>query len=374
VVGQALFDRGGGQVGAALTWTFPFHRCGRALRLNWPGHGEVVVMKAIVQGTYGSAEVLEFRDIAAPEIGDSDVLVRVVAADVDRGALHFMTGQPYLMRILGFGFRSPKVAIPGTNVAGRVEALGKNVSRFHVGDEVYGACRGAFAEYARASQDKLAPKPSSLTFEQAAVVPYGGFAAWQAVHDHGHVAAAQRVLVVGSSGAIGSFAVQLAKVSGAQVTGVCSTRNVEVVRSLGADHVIDYTGEDFADGRVRYDLIIDVFGRSAVSRLRRALTARGRLVIVGGEGDRWIGGIQRQLLATLLSPFVRQKLGAFVVRETARYLLELNPLLEDGRVRPILDRTYPLTQTADAVRHLDSARKAGRMAITVSNSQLGRSA
>jgi NADPH:quinone reductase-like Zn-dependent oxidoreductase len=330
-------------------------------------------MKAIVQGTYGSAEVLEFRDVAPPEIGEGDVLVHVVAAGVDRGAWHFMTGQPYLMRLLGFGFLSPKVAVPGTNIAGRVEAVGNDVSRFHVGDEVYGACRGAFAEYARASQDKLAPKPSSLTFEQAAVVPYGGFAAWQAVHDHGHVEAGQRVLVVGASGAVGSFAVQLAKVSGAQVTGVCSTGNVEVVRLLGADHVIDYTGEDFADGRVRYDVIIDVFGRSAVSRLRRALTPRGRLVIVGGEGDRWIGGIQRQLWATLLSPFVRQKLGAFIVKETARYLLELNPLLEAGQVRPILDRTYPLTETAQAVRYLESARNTGRIGITVSNSQVGRS-
>jgi NADPH:quinone reductase-like Zn-dependent oxidoreductase len=250
-------------------------------------------------------------------------------------------------------------------VAGRVDAVGKSVTRFHVGDEVYGTCRGAFAEYARALQDKLASKPNSLTFEQAAVVPYGGFAAWQAVHDRGRVEAGQQVLVVGGSGAVGSFAVQLAKVSGAEVTAVCSTRNVEMVRSLGADHVVDYTREDFADGRMRYDLIIDVFGRNSVSRLRRALTSRGRLVIVGGEGDRWIGGIQRQLWATLLSPFVRQNLGTFVVKEHARYLLQLNPLLDAGQVTPILDRTYPLTETADAVRYLESARNTGRIAITI---------
>jgi NADPH:quinone reductase-like Zn-dependent oxidoreductase len=324
-----------------------------------------MVMRAIVQDTYGSADVLEVRDIAPPSIGEEDVLVRVVAAGVDRGAWHFMTGQPYLMRILGFGFRSPKIPVPGTNVAGRVEAVGKNVTRFHVGDEVYGTCRGAFAEYARASQDKLASKPNSLTFEQAAVVPYAGFAAWQAVHDRGRVEAGQQVLVVGASGAVGSFAVQLAKASGAEVTAVCSTRNVEMVRSLGADHVVDYTREDFADGRMRYDLIIDVFGRNSVSRLRRALTSRGRLVIVGGEGDRWIGGIQRQLWATLLSPFVRQTLGTFVVKEHARNLLQLNPLLNAGQVTPILDRTYPLTETADAVRYLEGARNTGRIAITI---------
>ena len=322
-------------------------------------------MKAIVQDTYGSADVLEVRDIAPPSIGEEDVLVRVAAAGVDRGAWHFMTGQPYLMRILGFGFRAPKIPVPGTNVAGRVEAVGKNVTRFHVGDQVYGTCRGAFAEYARASQDKLASKPNSLTFEQAAVVPYAGFAAWQAVHDRGRVEAGQQVLVVGGSGAVGSFAVQLAKASGAEVTAVCSARNVEMVRSLGADHVLDYTREDFADGRVRYDRIIDVFGRNSVSRLRRALTSRGRLVIVGGEGDRWIGGIQRQLWATLLSPFVRQTLGTFIVKEHARYLLQLNPLLDAGQVTPILDRTYPLTETADAVRHLESARNTGRIAITI---------
>jgi NADPH:quinone reductase-like Zn-dependent oxidoreductase len=324
-----------------------------------------MVMKAIVQDTYGSADVLEVRDIAPPSIGEEDVLVRVAAAGVDRGAWHFMTGQPYLMRVLGFGFRAPKIPVPGTNVAGRVEAVGKNVTRFHVGDQVYGTCRGAFAEYARASQDKLASKPNSLTFEQAAVVPYGGFAAWQAVHDRGRVEAGQQVLVVGGSGAVGSFAVQLAKASGAEVTAVCSARNVEMVRSLGADHVVDYTREDFADGRVRYDRIVDVFGRNSVARLRRALTSRGRLVIVGGEGDRWIGGIQRQLWATLLSPFVRQTLGTFIVKEHARYLLQLNPLLDAGQVTPILDRTYPLTETADAVRYLESARNTGRIAITI---------
>jgi NADPH:quinone reductase-like Zn-dependent oxidoreductase len=321
-------------------------------------------MKAIVQDAYGSAEALHVRDIAAPDTGDDDVLVRVVAAGLDRGAWHFMTGQPYLMRILGFGLRAPKVSVPGTNIAGLVDAVGNNVGDLRVGDEVYGTCRGAFAEFARAPQAKLAPKPSTISFEQAAVVPYGGFVAWQAVHDHGHVQPGQRVLVVGASGAVGSIAVQLANLSGAEVTGVCSARNADVVRSLGAHHVVDYTREDFADGRAGYDVIVDVFGRNSVNKLRRALARRGRLVIVGGEGDRWIGGIQRQLWATLLSPFVPQSLGAFIVKEDARYLLKLNPLLAAGTVSPILDRTYPLSDTASAVRYLESGHPSGRIVIT----------
>ena len=321
-------------------------------------------MKAIVQASYGSAEVLDFRDIAVPDVADDDALVRVVAAGLDRGAWHFMTGQPYLMRILGFGFRAPKVKVPGTNIAGRVESVGKNVSHLRAGDEVYGTCRGAFAEYARAPQTKLAPKPSTITFEQAAVMPYGGFAAWQAVHDHGHVQPSEKVLVIGASGAVGSIAVQLARVSGAEVTGVCSTRTADAVRSLGAHHIVDYTREDFADDRTHYDLIVDVFGRSPVHKLRRALARHGRLVIVGGEGDRWIGGIHRQLWATLLSPFVPQTLRVFVVKEDARYLLKLNPLLAAGTVTPILDRTYPLSDTASAVRHLETEHASGRIVIT----------
>lgn len=322
-------------------------------------------MKAIVQDKYGSAEVLEFRDVPAPSIGDNDVLVQVVAAGVDRGAWHFMTGQPYLMRLLGFGLRAPTMPIPGTNVAGRVEAVGAAVERFRVGDPVYGSCRGAWAELACAREDKLAPKPAALTFEQASVVPYAGFAAWQAVHDHGQVQPSDHVLVVGASGAVGGCAAQLAKAAGAEVTGVCSRRTIDLATALGLDRVIDYTTTDFADGSVHYDLIIDVFGRTPVSRLRRALTPHGRLVIVGGEGDRWIGGIQRQMWASLASLFVRQKLGAFVVKEHARILLELNPLIEDGKVTPLLDRTFPLLQAADAVRHLESGHARGRVALTV---------
>lgn len=322
-------------------------------------------MKAIVQDTYGSADILDFREVAKPSIGDHDVLVRVAAAGVDRGAWHFMTGQPYLMRILGFGLRAPNVPVPGTNLAGRVEAVGSAVTSFRVGDEVYGACRGAWAELACASDEKLALKPGNLTFEQAAVVPYAGFAAWQAVHDYGHVAPGQRVLVVGATGAVGGCAAQLAKAAGAEVTGVCSSRTADLAPAFGLDHVIDYTDDEFADGKRPFDLIIDVFGRTPLHRLRRALTSDGRLVIAGGEGDRWIGGIQRQLGASLLSPFVRQKLRTFVVKEHARILLELNPLIEEHKVTPLLDRTFPLAEAADAVRYMEAGQTRGRIALTV---------
>ena len=322
-------------------------------------------MKAVVQDTYGSADVLDFRDVAEPAAGDHDVLVRVVAAGVDRGAWHFMTGQPYLMRVLGFGLRAPRVRVPGTNFAGRIEAVGSAVTRFRVGDEVYGAGRGAWAEIACTREDKLAVKPTNLTFEQAAVVPYAGFTAWQAVHDHGRVAPGERVLIVGATGAVGGCAAQLAKAAGAEVTGVCSSRTADLAPVLGLDHVIDYATGDFADGKQRFDLVIDVFGRTSVRRLRRALTPTGRLVIVGGEGDRWIGGIQRQLWAAVMSPLVRQKLGAFVVKEHARILLELNPLIEDRKVTPLLDRTFPLAAAADAVRYMEHGQARGRIALKV---------
>jgi NADPH:quinone reductase-like Zn-dependent oxidoreductase len=323
-------------------------------------------MRAIVQDTYGSADVLRLSDVPRPVIRDDEVLVKVVAAGVDRGAWHFMTGEPRLMRILGFGFRAPKISVPGTNIAGVVEAVGRNVAGFDVGDEVYGTSRGAWAEYARASADKIAAKPAVLTFEEAAVVPYAAFAAWQAVHDHGRVELGQQVLVVGVTGAVGSFAAQFAKAAGAEVTGVCSARSVSLARSLGVDHVVDYTREDFANGSRRFDLIIDVFGRSPLSRIRNVLTRHGRLVIVGGEGgDRWTGGLQRQLAATLISPLVSQKLGAFVVKENTQYLELVNQLIDAERARPIMDRTYPLAEAAEAVRLLESGQSQGRIAITI---------
>lgn len=324
----------------------------------------MVSMKALTQDKYGSADVLRFRDIEGPTPGKGQILVRVVAAGVDRGAWHFMAGEPYLMRLLGFGFRAPSVAVPGTNFAGVVESVGPGVGGFLAGDEVYGATRGTFAEYAVAPVDKVAPKPPRLPFEQAAVLPYPTFVAMQALRDHGHVQPGQRVLVVGASGAVGTIAVQLAVALGATVTGVCSGSGADLVRSLGASDVIDYTTEDFADGSRRFDLILDIGGRTSVARLRRALTRTGTLVILGGEGDRWIGGIQRQLWAQILSFFVPQKLVAFVVKEHADELLRLNDLVAAGKVTPVLGPTYPLPDGAAAVAALDQEGTTGRIVIT----------
>jgi len=325
---------------------------------------EVPAVKAIVQDTYGSADVLTLREMERPDIGDDEVRVRVVAAGMDRGALHLMTGVPYVMRIFGVGLRAPKARVPGTNVAGYVDGVGKDVTRFQPGDEVYGTCQGAFAEYACARQKQLAPKPANITFEQVAGVPHAGFAALQALRDHGKVQPGQSVLIVGASGAVGSMAVQLAKVFGAQVTGVCSTSKVDMVSKLGADHVIDYTRDDFAEGN-RYDLVLDIAGSSSVARLRSALTPKGTLVIVGGEGGgRWIG-MGRQFRAVLVSPFVGQKLGTFVAKKNADDLLVLNEHIESGQIAPIVGRTYPLSETPDAIRDLEAGRTPGRIVITV---------
>src|ERR687891_1620971 len=240
-------------------------------------------MKAIVRDTYGSPDVLELREIDIPEYADGEVLVHVHAAGVGRDIWHIMTGLPYPIRIAGYGFRAPKNPVIGSDMAGVVEAVGKNVTRFQPGDEVFGIGKSSYAEYVGAREDKLAPKPTNLTFEQAAVVAIMGSTALQALRDHGKVRPGQEVLIVGASGGVGTYAVQIAKSFGAHVTGVCSTQKVEMVRSIGADHVIDYRREDFADGEQRYDVILDIGGNSSLSRLRRALTPRGKLVITGGE-------------------------------------------------------------------------------------------
>lgn len=321
-------------------------------------------MQAIVQEHYGGASSLAVRDVAEPGFGEEDVLVEVVAAGVDRGALHLMTGRPYLMR-LGTGLRRPKVTVPGVSFAGRVKAVGSQVTRFAVGDEVYGAARGAYARYVAAPQKKVGPKPPELSFEEAAVLPYAAFAALQAVRDHGRVQPGERVLVVGATGAVGSIAVQVAKAAGAEVTGVCGPRDQQVATSLGADQIVDYTREDFTAGTRRYDVIVDVFGRTPIRRLRRALTPRGRLVIVGGEGDRWIGGTQRQLGAMLLSPFVGQSLRTFVAKENAETLQATNDLVAERKVRPVLNHRYPLVEAADAVAALEGGSTSGRIVIAV---------
>lgn len=325
---------------------------------------EVPAVKAIVQDTYGSADVLTLREVERPNVRDDEVRIRVVAAGVDRGALHLMTGVPYLMRILGVGLRVPKARVPGTNVAGYVDAVGKDVTRFQQGDEVYGTCKGSFAEYACAREEQLAPKPANLTFEQVAGVPHAGFAALQALRDHGKVQPGQKVLIVGASGAVGSMAVQLAKALGAQVTGVCSTSKVDMVTALGADHVIDYTHDDFAEGN-RYDLILDIGGNSSLSHLRHALTPQGTLVIVGGEGSgRWIG-MGRQFRALVLSPFLGQKLRTFVAKENTQDLLVLNENIESGKITPIIGRTYALGDAPDAIRDLETGQTQGRIIIIV---------
>jgi NADPH:quinone reductase-like Zn-dependent oxidoreductase len=323
-------------------------------------------MRAIVQDRYGSADVLRLGEIDRPAIGDDEVLVRVHAAGLDRGTWHLMAGRAYLIRLMGFGLRRPKNRVPGLDVAGTVVAAGADVTRFEVGDEVFGISRGSFAEYACAREDKLARKPANLTFDQAAVVAISGLTALQALHDVGRLQAGQHVLIVGASGGVGTFAVQIAKAAGAEVTGVCSTTKIDLVRSAGADHVIDYSREDFASGPQRYDLILDIGGNSSLSRLRRALTATGTLVIVGGEnGGRWIGGFDRQLRAVALSPFVRQRLTMKTPKEHYADLERLAELIEAGELTPIVDRTYPLHQAGDAMRHLEAGQARGKLAITV---------
>jgi NADPH:quinone reductase-like Zn-dependent oxidoreductase len=323
-------------------------------------------VQAIVQDAYGSADVLELRDIAKPEIGDDEVLVRVHAAGLDRGVWHLMTGQAYLIRLAGYGFRRPKNPVRGREVAGRVEAIGKDVTRFRPGDEVMGTGEGSFAEYARAREDRLAPKPANLTFEQAAAVPISASTALQGLRDKGQIQPGQHVLIIGASGGVGTFAVQLAKAFGAEVTGVCSTAKVDLVRTIGADHVIDYTREDIAGAGQRYDLILDIGGNRSLSHLRRALTPDGTLVLLGGEGGgRWIGGMDRQVRALAISPFVSQKLRMFVAREHYEDLQVLTELIEAGKITPVIDRTYPLSEAPEAIRYMEEGQARGKVVITV---------
>ena len=322
-------------------------------------------MKAVVRDTYGSVDVLRLGEVAKPVAGDGEVLVSVHAAGVDQGVWHLMVGMPYVMRLAGFGIRAPKNPLLGYDVAGRVEVVGANADQFRPGDEVFGTCRGSFAEYAVARVERLASKPVNVSFDQAAATPISGYAALQAVRDNGKVEAGQRVLIIGAGGGVGTFAVQIAKADGAEVTGVCGTSKVELVRSIGADHVIDYTKQDVGDDGDRYDVILDIAGNRPLSQLRRALTPRGTLVIVGAEdaGD-WIG-IRRQLRAAALSPFVRQKLGFYISKERSQDLEELRKLLEAGAVRPFVDRTFPLDEVPEAIRYLRDGRARGKIVITL---------
>jgi NADPH:quinone reductase-like Zn-dependent oxidoreductase len=286
---------------------------------------------------------------------------------MDRGTWHMMAGLPYLLRVMGFGLRRPKNRVPGFDVAGTVAAVGAAVTRFAIGDEVFGIAKGSFAEYTAALEGKLACKPSDLSFVQAAVVPVSGLTALQALRDVGQVESGQHVLIIGASGGVGSYAVQLAKAFGAQVTGVCSTPKLDLVRSLGADRVIDYTQQDFAAGATRYDLILDIGGNPTLSRLRRALTPTGTAVIIGGEeGGKFTGGFGRSLRAAAMTRFLKgQRLAMFANNENADDLQPLTELIEAGKVTPSIDATYPLGKVRQAMRHLESGKAHGKIAITV---------
>lgn len=319
-------------------------------------------MRAVVRTEYGDADVMRVAQVARPKIGDQEVLVRVHAAGLDRGVWHVMTGLPYASR-LAFGLRRPKRPVLGLDVAGTVAAVGPGVTRFKVGDAVYGTATGTFAEYAVAREDKLAPMPANLTSAQAAAVPVSGCTALHAVHDVGRVAAGQRVLVTGASGGVGSYAVQLAKAAGAEVTGVASAAKADLVRGLGADHVLDYRTPDWLAGR--YDLIVDIAGNTALKRLRGALTPTGTLVIVGGEGAGNVLGMGRALRAMMLSPFVRQRLAMMVSSEGAADLARLTTYVEAGDVTPSVGRTYALEEAPQAMRDLVAGQVRGKAVITV---------
>jgi NADPH:quinone reductase-like Zn-dependent oxidoreductase len=325
-------------------------------------------MRAIVQDDYGKnpEEVLRLAEIEKPVPGDDDVLVRVRAASIHIGDWHVMTGLPYMLRVVGFGLRKPKVRVRGVDVAGTVEAVGSKVDRFRVGDDVFGTCEGAFAEYACAPQGNFAHKPTNLTFEQAAVVPTSAFAALQGLRDKGEVQKGQHVLIVGASGGVGLFAIQIARSFGAEVTGVCGSSKADLVRNAGADRVIDYNQEDFSRGATRYDLILDMGGNRSLADLRRALTPNGTLVLAGGEGgNRVLGGTNRWIQALVMSPFVKQKLRILSTSPNSDDLQFLQGLLESGAVAPVIDRTLPLADVPAAMHLVAKGSPRGKIVISM---------
>lgn len=326
----------------------------------------VGTMLAIVQDSYGADGVLRLDDVRRPAPGEGEVLVRVHAAGVDRGTWHIMAGLPYPIRLAGFGVRRPKHLNPGRSLAGTVEAVGTGVTGLAHGDAVYGTAPGAFAPYVVATPALLARMPRGMSYDEAAGMPVSAVTALQAVRDHGRVEPGMRVLVVGASGGVGSYAVQIAKAYGADVTGVSGPAKTALVSALGADRVLDYTRDDVLDGATRYDVILDIGGNSRLSRLRRALAPKGTLVIVGGETDgRLLGGSDRQVRAMVLSRFVGQRLGTFVASENAADLDVLRGLVESGSVRTALDRTFALADTAEAVRHVATGQARGKVVVAV---------
>ncbi|MGD0793301.1 MAG: NAD(P)-dependent alcohol dehydrogenase [Terriglobales bacterium] len=329
-------------------------------------------MKAVVYYNYGSPDVLKCEEIEKPTVGDNEVLIRIRAASVNPADWHFMRGTPYFIRILA-GLRKPKVTRLGVDVAGQVEAVGRNVTQFKPGDAVFGACRGAFAEYACTSESALVMKPDNVTFEQAASVPIAAVTALQGLRlgglgDKGQIQPGQRVLINGAAGGVGTFAVQIAKSFGADVTGVCSTRNVDMVRSIGADRVIDYTQEDFTKSGQRYDLFFDCVGNHSLLACRRVLNPKGIYIPVGGEGGRWmIGPLARSITARVLSRFVSQKLVAFFLARLSKEgdLTIMRDLMEAGKVTPVIDKRYRLNEVPEAIRYLEEGHARGKVVITL---------
>lgn len=333
-----------------------------------PSRGSGEMMKAIVYHEYGPPEVLRLEETERMLPDDHQILVKVRAASVNPLDWHYMRGTPYIMRVADAGLRKPKSPQLGVDVAGVIEAVGKNVTEFKVGDEVFGTAPGAFAEYARANEKKVVLKPADLTFEQAASIPIAALTALQALRDKGRLQPRQKVLINGASGGVGTFAVQIAKAMGADVTGVCSTRNVELVRSLGADQVIDYTQADFAQSPEKYDLVLDNVGNRSLSDFRRVLKPKGIFVGVGGGGPdagNWIGPLGRPIKAMLISPFVSQELISLMAEIRKDDLMVLRDLIEAKKVTPVIDRTYPLSETADAIRYVETGRARGKVVITV---------
>jgi NADPH:quinone reductase-like Zn-dependent oxidoreductase len=326
-------------------------------------------MKAVVYTSYGPPEVLEIRDIKKPVPNDDQVLVRVRAASVNPYDWHFIRGTPYIMRMMMGGLRKPKDPRVGVDYAGTVEAVGKNVTLLKPGDEVFGNRTGAFAEYVCVRADRaVALKPANVTFEQAASVPVAALTALQGLRDHGKVQPGQKVLINGASGGVGTFAVQIAKTLGADVTGVCSGRNVDLVRSIGADHVIDYTKEDFTKSNERYDVILDNVGTQPLSGFRRVLKPQGICVMIGGGGPNegnWVGPMSRPIKAKLMSPFIDQKMGMMMAQGNKADLNILADLMQSGKVTPVIDRTYPLSEIREAIRYLETGRARGKVIIAV---------
>ena len=336
----------------------------RRARANAWTPAEDSAMKAIVYDNYGSPDVLRCEDIEKPTAGANEVLVNVRAASVNPLDWHFMRGSPYGLRMMA-GLRKPKVRRLGADVAGHVEAIGRNVTQFNPGDEVFGTCRGAFAEYACASEQAVAAKPGNLTFEQAASVPVAAITALQALRDKGRIQPGQKVLINGAAGGVGTFAVQIARSFGADVTGVCSTKNVDMVRSIGADHVCDYIKEDFTKSGKQYDLIVDCVGNHSLPAYRRVLTPRGTYVVVGGPPGRWIGPLALVIKTQLLSPFVSQKLATIMANLRQADLASMRQLIEAGKVTPVIDRRYGLTEVPEAIRYLEEGHARGKVVITV---------